>query len=310
VADERRTESRHHAPWSRGPGQRWRGLAFAAGIAIVAVAGVAALVSRGADREASADDPGATTIYGVWELVELDGEPPVSPATVAFTLEPERPGEFESVAASGLGYLKLRGDDGCRSYGGGYEVVGDRIHGAPIGAGFKDCGEQLEDQSDRFGRVLSSSQWSITDGELILRGDGGTIAVLAEVTSGAAGVWVMTELGGLPASSSSSLTIWPQASWFNGYAGCWIHGEFVAAGSRLMFNGVTSFDAVTTTVPAPPQTSPTDRQNSVSPLFGCETVGDQEHQLLTIMSSAQGLTDGSTLTITNEVGVAATFRRA
>ncbi len=250
----------------------------------------------------------AGTIYGFWEVVELNGEPPIRQPSVTFTLEPELPsGNSDRLRP---GHLRFGGFDGCNGFGGAYVVTGDHLETPSFASTLIGCPREVNDQADRFQGALRGSEWSVTDGQLTLTGETGTVVVLREVeTNGAVGVWRLTELDGQPIEANVSLTVW-SADRFSGYAGCWIFGDYEMAGDRLMMSGATSVAAVTTTVPRPSLTVAPDDQESVPPLFGCETVSEPERQFLTLMGAGHGVIAGDELTITNEAGTTASFRRA
>ena len=225
----------------------------------------------------------AATIYGFWDLVELDGERPRHQPTITFTLDPSLNND-----QAGTEYLTFSGFDGCNGFDGAFAVTANKLEIASMFSSVMSCGTEAEDQADRIHGALRDSEWSIREGQLTLVGGDGSMAVLEEMeTDGAVGVWTLMEIDGQTVRTTISLTMFPGGS-YSGYAGCSIAGTYEGAGDRLVMSGATPMASVTTTVPAPPATPDPAHQEPVPPLFGCEAVSDQERQFLTLLGVTTG----------------------
>jgi heat shock protein HslJ len=156
---------------------------------------------------------------------------------------------------------------------------------------------EISDQAHGFtGLLYEGPEWVIDQGQLVLTGDTGTVARLRkDATNAAVGVWNLTELNGHSIGANITLTF-SARSRFSGYVGCWINGDYEITGNQLSVSAL------------PPEVGPEDR-DGVSPQFLCETLNEQEQQFLELIEAGQGVIQGHELTIMNQAGAAASFRR-
>ena len=263
------------------------------------------LVSCSAESAFESSDSG--TIHGFWEVVKLDGERPIRDPSITFTLDPEFPSGSRQDPRSG--HRTVSGFDGCNNFSGVYVVTGDLLQSPSLISNLIGCSQDIQLQGDRFLDAVVESNWSLADGHLTFASEAGAVVVMRRMEpDGAVGVWTLAEIGGQAIEGTVSLTIWPGGR-FSGYAGCWITGNYALEGDRLTMSAATSLEAATTT--APPQTNDgaPRTQEPVPALFGCETANESEQQFLAMAGSGRIEIDNNELTITDDGGTTASFRR-
>jgi len=113
-----------------------------------------------------ADDDG--TGFGGWEVIELNGRPPVSAPSVTFSGD-SASGDLHS----------MRGNDGCNSFSGAFGIDGERLFVVSIFRTQMLCfSDEIVEQGDAFLALVGTASWAVSDDRLTLTGSDGTVAVL------------------------------------------------------------------------------------------------------------------------------------
>lgn len=273
-------------------------------IAVVAsVVGATALLVGGGDREvgtattlpdATITSPIGPRPFGMWELVELDDQPPAGPAVMTLGVEPDQAHVVNSTEGSGLNLHHMEGSAGCNRFSGAFGMEGRRLTAASMSVTLSECLDQeLRQEEEVVFSLLRSATWEVTADQLILVGDGGVVAVFESVgTNSVVGVWVLDDLNGVLPDSLATLTFWPDSR-LSGYAGCWISGEYETDDTRVGVDGtVTTPDLE----PFPPE-------------LRCENLNALEESVIELVDGASGDATKDKLTLQSGALVA-TFVRA
>ncbi len=121
-----------------------------------------------------ADDDG--TVFGVWEVIELNGRPPVSAPSVTFSVQPHPVNSGDSASGD---LHSMRGNDGCNSFSGAFGIDGDRLFLVSIFRTQMLCfSDETIEQGDAFLALVGTASWAVSDDRLTLTGSDGTVAVL------------------------------------------------------------------------------------------------------------------------------------
>ncbi len=241
---------------------------------------------------------GSDTIYGVWEVIELDGAAPIGRPGVTFSTVPDVNASVSPVepgqAGPGLAGPHFATFGLCNNRGGTYAVDGDRVHTQLSGGmTLRACSEEVSRQGLLFSTLLNGAEWSIADGWLTLTGDLEIVAVLREVDAPAVGVWRLAELDGNLPGSEISMDL-SERGVVSGYAGCFILGTYVVEGDQLTM----SIDA------------PAEEPNPPPPELLCDQASEEELQVVSLLREGRISATGDELRFTSDTGASAVFHRA
>ncbi len=255
----------------------------------------------------SAADP--TSIYGWWDLVELDGQDPQSNA------ERGDPSLFIGVAPAlnqnerTAGYRQLSGYSGCNGFGGAYSLEGDRFESMEISSTAMSCGDDLDGQSRTLYGVLGGATVEVADQRLSMVGDDGTSVWFrrSEISEGD-GVYRLESIDGQTVASDVSLRV--RGDSFSSYAGCVVDGRVFRDGGVLSLGTPVSMDSQTTTIPEDYDGGSLPENQPVDALFGCDGADDHDAAMLEALNGGRGVADGQLLTITSSSGRVLVLRHA
>lgn len=172
--------------------------------------------------------------FGVWGLVDIDGQPALANPSVTFSLSPD----LVARVADESGQVRpdlfgLNGHTGCNSFSGAFDVEGDGLVVDIDSMTFRGCGavddaqapQLMSEQELQFTRVLgNATTWAIDGDQLTITSQDGEIATFHEETGDTlVGVWRLSELDGQPpleAGRDLSVTFFPGGTRLGGWAGC------------------------------------------------------------------------------------------
>ncbi len=125
-----------------------------------------------------ADDDG--TVFGVWEVIELNGRPPVSAPSVTFSVQPGQAHPVNSGDSASGDLHSMSGNAGCNNFSGAFGIDGDRLFLVSISRTQMACfsDEKTMEQGDAFLALVGTASWAVSDDRLTLTGSDGTVAVL------------------------------------------------------------------------------------------------------------------------------------
>lgn len=242
------------------------------------------------------------SVFGVWELVDLDGRGPQlgrtdHPISMTVSLIPA----FSEPRRS-EGALLLTGNGGCNGFGGEYIIEDGRIEATPIASSLIGCGDQVERQEALLGDLVISSAIVVEDWVLTLVSDDGVEAVFQRgQRPGGIGVYQVESVDGRPVEVDASLQV--GFGGFTAFAGCHFSGPVEVVNGNAVFGRATSFPGSTTI----PDSEDSPELNND---FGCDRLTDIESAIAAALSGATTETAGDQLTLTGSTGTVIIFRHA
>lgn len=266
-------------------------------IPLVLALGLLVIACTGEARQPAAS---SSSMYGAWELAELDGAAPAGEALLFIGLTPVSDLDGNAVPSMVIG-------GPCEGGAGGYRMTGDRLQSTGLASGLRGCGNaELQDQVNQLVEMAHVGvRIDVADWQLTMTGDDGTAARFDRrpVASGE-GVYRLVAIDGVPTDGAGSLTIHPRG--FSAGADCRTHGDIERQGDRLVFlNPSSSRPAPTTTVP-----EGEENDNPVPPIFRCEPSDEGVGVLLVALDGGEGIVEADQLVLTSPQGRVLTLRLA
>ena len=252
----------------------------------------------------------STSIYGSWDLVELDGQAPQllgdrGDPTVFIGIAPAL-NEDERRA----GYLQFSGFSGCNYFGGSYSLEGERFEAMNLDSELMGCEDQIERQAEvLFDLFIGGATIEAVDWQLSMAGEDGAMARFrrSEVSEGD-GVYRLESIDGEMVESNASLSV--RGDSFSAFAGCAVDGNLFRDGAILSFGAPVSVGSRTTTIPEGYDGGSLPEAAPVEALFGCNRSNGPEAAMLEALNGGQGVVTGDLLTITSGSGGVVALRHA
>ncbi|MCP5034959.1 MAG: META domain-containing protein [Actinomycetia bacterium] len=217
------------------------------------------------------------------------------------------PALWEEDRAAGL--LQVNGYTGCNRFGGGYSLGEGRFEADSLVSSAMSCGDENDRQADVFLAVLHGARVEVSDWQLSMVSDDGTVAKFqrSDVMVGD-GIYRVEAVDGQSANSDASLLI--RGEMFSAFVGCFAEGSVVREDGELVFSAPVSKASATTTTPEGYQGGALPESEPVDVLFGCEEPTEVEAALLAALPGGKAVPDEDRLTITSRDGSVIVLRHA
>ena len=173
------------------------------------------------------------SVFGVWELVDLDGRPMLARPSVTFSLSPDLvPRIADPSGEVRPDLFGLSGYTGCNAFSGAFDVKGHDLVVEIDFMTFRGCGDVEDEQAAQLmgeqelqftSFLRNAATWAIDGDQLTITSQDGEVATFREVAGDTIiGVWRLVELDGQPPADTErdlSVTFFTENR-LGGWAGC------------------------------------------------------------------------------------------